>query len=70
MCNKRINFFTPALKDVAGDIMVRDPVCNMDVNPVKPGAEETFKGKTYYFCCNKCKTAFDKNRDKFTVGKP
>ena len=25
---------------------------------------ETYKGKTYYFCCSACKPAFDKNRDK------
>ena len=27
-------------------------------------AHETYKGKTYYFCCSYCKPAFDKNRDK------
>jgi YHS domain-containing protein len=47
-------------------ITMRDPVCNMSVDPDKPGAKETFNGKTYMFCCNKCKATFDKNRDKFT----
>ena len=27
-------------------------------------AHETYKGKTYYFCCSSCKPAFDKNPDK------
>ncbi len=27
-------------------------------------AHETYKGKTYYFCCPSCKPAFDKNPDK------
>ncbi len=25
---------------------------------------ETYKGKTYYFCCPECKPAFDKNPNK------
>jgi YHS domain-containing protein len=47
-------------------LMVRDPVCNMNVNPEEPGATEKYNGKTYYFCCNKCKATFDKNRDRFS----
>lgn len=27
-------------------------------------AHETYKGKTYYFCCPECKPAFDKTPDK------
>ncbi len=27
-------------------------------------AHETYKGKTYYFCCPYCKPTFDKNPDK------
>jgi YHS domain-containing protein len=26
--------------------------------------KETYKGKTYYFCCPECKPRFDKNRDE------
>jgi len=29
----------------------------------KAYAKETYKGKTYYFCCPECKPRFDKNRD-------
>lgn len=46
--------------------MVKDPVCHMNVNEEKPGAKENFHGKTYFFCSNKCKATFDKNRDKFS----
>lgn len=28
----------------------------------KAYAKETYKGKTYYFCCPECKPRFDKNR--------
>ncbi|WP_174590923.1 YHS domain-containing protein [Methanocella conradii] len=45
--------------------MVKDPVCNMEVNPTSPGAKETYQGKTYYFCCESCKATFDKNPDKY-----
>lgn len=27
-------------------------------------AHETYKGKTYYFCCPECKPRFDKNPNK------
>lgn len=30
----------------------------------KAYAHETYKGKTYYFCCPECKPAFDKNPKK------
>ena len=46
-------------------MMTRDPVCHMNVDPDHPVAMETHNGKTYYFCSNKCKATFDKNRDKF-----
>ncbi len=30
----------------------------------KAYSHETYKGKTYYFCCPACKPTFDKNPDK------
>lgn len=30
----------------------------------KAYSHETYKGKTYYFCCPECKPRFDKNPDK------
>ncbi len=30
----------------------------------KAYSHETYKGKTYYFCCPECKPAFDKNPTK------
>ncbi len=38
--------------------LVKDPVCGMDVDPHagKPHAEH--KGRTYYFCCEGCRTKF------------
>lgn len=43
-------------------------VCPVSGNKIaSPGAaagHETYKGKTYYFCCPMCQPKFDKNRDQ------
>ncbi len=44
--------------------MVRDVVCGMDVNE-KTAIKSEYKGKTYYFCCQECKTSFYKNPAKY-----
>ncbi|MBM3294749.1 MAG: YHS domain-containing protein [Candidatus Aminicenantes bacterium] len=43
----------------------KDPVCGMSVK--KDGAKWThdFKGTTYYFCAESCKTEFAKNPEKY-----
>ena len=33
----------------------------------KAYSHETYKGKTYYFCCPECKPAFDKNPAKIVA---
>ena len=33
-------------------------------SPAAAAGHETYKGKTYYFCCSGCQPMFDKNRDK------
>ena len=33
-------------------------------SPAAAAGHETYKGKTYYFCCAACQPMFDKNRDK------
>jgi YHS domain-containing protein len=51
---------TPQAQDTA-----IDPVCGMTVK--KTGAKQTFdyKGTTYYFCNEACKTAFSKDPEKY-----
>ncbi len=46
--------------------MARDPVCGMDVDEKKAVARSEYKGKTYYFCAQGCKMAFDKEPEKYT----
>ena len=36
-----------------------DPVCGMTVDPATAKASSTHAGRTYYFCCNGCKTKFE-----------
>ncbi len=45
--------------------MVKDPVCNMNIDENKAAATSVYKGKTYYFCAKVCKEKFDKEPEKF-----
>jgi Cu+-exporting ATPase len=44
--------------------MAKDPVCGMEVDEHK-AAEKAYKGQTYFFCSPGCKTAFDKDPEKY-----
>jgi YHS domain-containing protein len=44
---------------------VKDPVCGMEVEKDKAKATYEYKGKTYYFCREKCKEEFVKNPAKY-----
>lgn len=39
--------------------MVKDPVCNMDVDPKTAKHTAEHEGQTYYFCSLLCKNAFE-----------
>lgn len=42
------------------------PVTGEKIASVKDAAgSSVYKGKTYYFCCESCKPAFDKNPAKY-----
>lgn len=45
--------------------MARDPVCGMEVNEKAVKWKSIYAGKTYYFCAEGCKKAFDKNPKQF-----
>lgn len=47
---------------------VRDPVCGMSVSPESAAATTTFEGRTYYFCCDGCRKAFEKDPERFADG--
>jgi YHS domain-containing protein len=44
--------------------MRTDPVCNMGVEEALDTPKSVYKGTTYYFSCEGCKEAFDRNRDE------
>ena len=37
---------------------VKDPVCEMDIDPATAAASEEYEGKTYYFCSEACHQRF------------
>ena len=45
--------------------MVKDLVCNMEVDEKTTKWKSEYKGKTYYFCASMCKQKFDKNAEKY-----
>src|SRR6185312_4200186 len=50
--------------------MVRDVVCNMNVDPANARAREEYKGTTYYFCCTGCASKFKADPEKYLSAKP
>jgi YHS domain-containing protein len=48
-----------------GNIMAKDPVCNMTVDEKKAAGRSIYKGTTYHFCSRICKEKFDKDPEKF-----
>jgi Cu+-exporting ATPase len=44
---------------------VKDVVCGMMIDSETTQLKSEYKGATYYFCGPGCKTAFDKNPEKF-----
>lgn len=45
----------------------KDPICGMKVDTTKAKHKSEYQGKMVYFCCPGCKTAFDKQPEKYAV---
>jgi Cu+-exporting ATPase len=45
--------------------MAKDPVCGMMVDEATAKWKSEHQGKTYYFCNERCKKAFDKAPKRF-----
>jgi len=60
-----MNIVTKTIKDsgmemeVEEEGMVIDLVCGMELDQKKTKLQSEYKGKTYYFCSQGCKTHFD-----------
>jgi Cu+-exporting ATPase len=47
--------------------MHRDPVCRMYIDAETAAIKSEYNGKTYYFCSDGCKKAFDANPEKYAA---
>ena len=45
--------------------MAKDVVCGMNVDEKTTKLKSEYSGKTYYFCAQACKIAFDKSPGKY-----
>jgi YHS domain-containing protein len=45
--------------------MIKDPVCDMTVNPQNAAASIQYQGQTYYFCSQLCKIMFEREPEKY-----
>ena len=45
--------------------MIKDPVCGMMINPQNAKLKTQYKGQTYYFCSQLCKTMFEREPEKY-----
>lgn len=52
-------------RDPKGDLMERDVVCGMQIDPAKAAGTSEYQGKTYHFCSNGCKAKFDANPSQY-----
>jgi Cu+-exporting ATPase len=52
-----------------GEMMERDPVCEMTVDPARASAQAVYAGKTYYFCCAGCADKFRAEPAKYLNAK-
>ena len=48
--------------------MVQDVVCGMYLIKEYDDLKSKYRGKTYYFCCRKCKEMFDSEPETFISG--
>ncbi|MDQ2842641.1 MAG: heavy metal translocating P-type ATPase [Acidobacteriota bacterium] len=50
--------------------MPKDPVCGMQVDPLKAAGQSQFEGQTYYFCGLGCKKKFDADPGQYLDSTP
>ncbi len=56
--------------DKTGRTLVKDPVCNMDVDPATAAGSSEYKGQTYYFCSLGCVKRFNADPEKYLAPRP
>src|SRR2546421_467517 len=53
----------------SGRTLVKDPVCNMDVDTATAAGSSEYKGQTYYFCSPGCVKRFNADPEKYLAPK-
>ena len=48
-----------------GAVLVTDPVCGMQVDPVKAAEKSAFSGQTYFFCSAGCRSKFEAEPERY-----
>jgi Cu+-exporting ATPase len=47
------------------EMLVKDPVCGMQIQTEDAVGSSEYQGQTYYFCSEDCKESFDQNPEKY-----
>ena len=47
--------------------MAKDPVCAMEIDERQSAGTSVYDGRTYYFCSERCREAFDRNPKAYTA---
>ena len=60
------------LKNTRKDSLIKaiDPVCGMDVEPGRTKLVSVYKGHSYWFCAEACRSSFEKDPNKYLEPKP
>ncbi len=45
----------------------KDPVCGMEVSRLSAVSEYSYSGKSYYFCAESCREAFEAEPEKYVL---
>jgi Cu+-exporting ATPase len=53
------------IKNQGGEIVAKDPVCNMMVDEKTAKLKTKHEGKSYYFCSEMCLKKFNENPEKY-----
>ncbi len=49
----------------SGSTTSTDPVCGMEVDPLRAAASGSFQGRTFYFCSVGCAKRFDEDPKRY-----
>jgi P-type Cu+ transporter len=55
---ERSKQYTEKKVGAASNVVVKDPVCGMEIQKDRAAAREEYQGKTYYFCSHDCHVKF------------